>query len=33
LVIAPLGVWCLLLSIVLGLTTLREIAAHHAALF
>jgi hypothetical protein len=32
LVIAPLGVWCLLLSVVLGLTAPGEVAAHHGAL-
>jgi hypothetical protein len=33
LVVAPLGIWCLLLSVVLGLTASREVVAHHGALF
>jgi hypothetical protein len=33
LVVTPLGVWCLLLSVVLGLIAPREIAVHHGALF
>jgi hypothetical protein len=33
LVVVPLGPWCLLLSVILKLTALGEIAPHHCALF